>query len=551
MQAGPGRDALRSVVMALCDDLMRIKDRLDPFVSGEHPPREPLETLLPPLRHVADTLAVLGFQQPRRVIIDQVLALQAQVENDGAVDEALLMDVAGALLYVEATLNGMVGPLEETSPGNLPGSDLAEIRQLVLSESLNVLQQAKDLIGDCLESDWSRQRLQALPGLLQQVRGALAMLMLPAAAEVFGGCAGYVQGWLGHVEDEPLPDELAHLADALCAGEAWLQWRVADPLADAQRFIDMALASLTALGVQCPRLERPLADARTADGIDDELREVFLEEAGELLPEIERQWLRWRADNGLRDSLIEVRRALHTLKGSGRMVHAEAVAELAWGAEHLLNRVLEGRITLSAEGLVALQQVFVRLPDLLAGLDRASGADTPGQQQCFAVRAMGVEQPMGLAQVHRQAPTLTGAQFRPGKPAQVQAPGQLRPARLSMLQLETHAALRAGRQPHHPPLQPQCAAIQRRGQAIIQRLLRRPAGPTATQHEPAQRPDPRAQTGQGQQQQRNQPPDRRQNGQKAQAQQPEHQGQHPCAHEIELQKRSRPLRLSRLAGKTC
>jgi chemosensory pili system protein ChpA (sensor histidine kinase/response regulator) len=86
------------------------------------------------------------------------------------------------------------------------------------------------------------------------------------------------------------------------------------------------------------------------DGIDDELREVFLDEAGELLPEIERHRLRWRADNQQREALGEVRRALHTLKGSGRMVHAEAVAELAWGAEHLLNRVLEGRSVLSPEG---------------------------------------------------------------------------------------------------------------------------------------------------------------------------------------------------------
>lgn len=371
MQAGPGRDALRSVVMALCDDLMRIKERLDPFVAGEHTPREPLEALLAPLRHVADTLAVLGFQQPRRVIIDQVLALQALVEQGDAVDEAVLMDVAGALLYVEATLNGMVGPLEETEPGSLPGADLADTRQLVLNESLNVLQQAKDLIGDCLESDWSRQRLQALPGLLQQVRGALAMLMLPAAAEVFAGAAGYVQGWLGHLEEEPLPDELAHLADALCAIEAYLQWRLADPLADAQAFIDMAHAGLSALGVHCRHPETAAIAGLAVDGIDDELREVFLEEAGELLPEIERHWLRWRADNSLRDALVEVRRALHTLKGSGRMVHAQAVAELAWGAEHLLNRVLEGRIVLSAEGLVALQQVFVRLPDLLA--DFAAG----------------------------------------------------------------------------------------------------------------------------------------------------------------------------------
>lgn len=366
MQAGAGRDALRSVVMALCDDLMRIKERLDPFVSGNAAPREPLDALLAPLRHVADTLAVLGFQQPRRVIIDQVLALQAQADHNDAVDEALLMDVAGALLYVEATLNGMVGPLEETLPGSLPGADLADTRQLVLNESLNVLHQAKDLIGDCLESDWSRQRLQALPGLLQQVRGALAMLMLPAAAEVIGAAAGYVQGWLGHLDQEPLPDDLAHLADALCAMESYLQWRVADPLADAQHFIDMAQAGMAALGVYCQRSAASPPSAQAVDGIDDELRAVFMEEAGELLPEIERQWLRWRADNTLRDALVEVRRALHTLKGSGRMVHAQALAELAWGAEHLLNRVLEGRIVLSAEGLVALQQVFVRLPDLLA-----------------------------------------------------------------------------------------------------------------------------------------------------------------------------------------
>ncbi|MGN8249741.1 Hpt domain-containing protein [Pseudomonas sp. SMV7] len=371
MQAGAGRDALRSVVTALCDDLMRIKERLDQFVRGDRQHSEQLDALLAPLRHVADTLAVLGFQQPRRVIIDQVLALQALAQGERAADDAVLMDVAGALLYVEATLNGMVGPLEENGQGGLPGSDLAEIRQLVLHEALNVLQQAKDLIGDCLESGWPRQRLQPLPGLLQQVRGALAMLMLPAVAELFEGCASYVQRWLQHLEVEPPADELTHLAEALSAAECYLQWRVADPLADAQPFIDMARASLATLGVQCTQDDASASRDGSADGIDDELREVFLDEAGELLPEIERHWLRWRADNQQHEALKEMRRALHTLKGSGRMVHAEVVAELAWGAEHLLNRVLEGRSALSPEGVVALQRVFVYLPDLLA--DFAAG----------------------------------------------------------------------------------------------------------------------------------------------------------------------------------
>jgi chemotaxis protein histidine kinase CheA len=43
---------------------------------------------------------------------------------------------------------------------------------------------------------------------------------------------------------------------------------------------------------------------------------VFLDEAGELLPEIERHRLRWRADNQQREALGEVRRALHTLKAA-------------------------------------------------------------------------------------------------------------------------------------------------------------------------------------------------------------------------------------------
>ncbi|HGM5581674.1 TPA: Hpt domain-containing protein [Pseudomonas putida] len=371
LQAGQGRDALRSVITALCDDLVRIKERLDPFVRGENEQRDPLDVLIAPLRHVADTLAVLGFQQPRRVIIDQVLALQALAQGERAVDDAVLMDVAGALLYVEATLNGMVGGLAEGLESGMPGSDMSETRQRVFEESLSVLQQAKDLIGDCLESGWPRQRLQPLPGLLQQVRGALAMLMLPAASEVFGVTADYVQGWLSHLDQEPPEQELTHLAEALSAVECYLQWRVADPLADAQRFLDMACASLAALGLRCNHEAASATAQIPDDGIADELCQVFLEEAGELLPEIERQWLRWRADNQQREALIELRRALHTLKGSGRMVHAGAVAELAWGAEHLLNRVLEGRIVLSGEGAVALQQALVHLPDLLA--DFAAG----------------------------------------------------------------------------------------------------------------------------------------------------------------------------------
>ncbi|MGH8439689.1 MAG: Hpt domain-containing protein, partial [Pseudomonas sp.] len=99
--------------------------------------------------------------------------------------------------------------------------------------------------------------------------------------------------------------------------------------------------------------------------VDDELRGVFLEEADELLPQLNQQWARWQANTGDRDALVELRRGLHTLKGSGRMVAAQGLAELAWAAEHLLNRVLEGRVEVGAAPLASLQQALALIPGLL------------------------------------------------------------------------------------------------------------------------------------------------------------------------------------------
>ncbi|WP_148053299.1 Hpt domain-containing protein, partial [Pseudomonas frederiksbergensis] len=75
--------------------------------------------------------------------------------------------------------------------------------------------------------------------------------------------------------------------------------------------------------------------------VDDELREVFLEETEEVLEMLREYLPRWAADSHGTSALSELRRAFHTLKGSGRMVRALVLGELAWAVENLLNRVLE------------------------------------------------------------------------------------------------------------------------------------------------------------------------------------------------------------------
>src|SRR5690606_12785933 len=163
--AGPDRDAMRSVVAALCEELVRVKDSLDLFVRSDRSKVVELDGLLGPLKQIADTLAVLGFGQPRKVILDQLDVIHALSLGQREPSDPILMDVAGALLYVEATLAGMAGPGEDGNhqESHLPTTDVAQIHQVVIKEARNGLEQAKDAIIEFIASQWNHEHLARVP----------------------------------------------------------------------------------------------------------------------------------------------------------------------------------------------------------------------------------------------------------------------------------------------------------------------------------------------------------------------------------------------------
>ncbi|MGY2178696.1 Hpt domain-containing protein [Pseudomonas azotoformans] len=404
--AGPDRNAMGSVLGALCEELVRVKERLDLFVRSDRQHTSDLDALLAPLRQIADTLAVLGFGQPRKVIIDQLAVVLSLAQGQREPNDAVLMDVAGALLYVEATLAGMVGTVEPESreESRLPTTDLTQIHQLVIRESCQCLKQAKELVIDCIEADWDRQRLESLPELLSQVRGALAMIPLPRAASLMRGCTDYVDEQLMGNDAPPSERQLAHFADVISSLEYYLERMLQDPDAAGERVLELATQGLAALGylpaekpwrqalvapdgalaaevapsqsqfdalasptsrLNPPALQRPgslLPPPADEEPIDDELREVFLEETDEVL-EVLHRYLPNSAD---KTAQAEMRRAFHTLKGSGRMVRALVLAELAWAVENLLNRVLERSVSLDPDVQQVLDEAVALLPELIA-----------------------------------------------------------------------------------------------------------------------------------------------------------------------------------------
>ncbi|HET9651280.1 MAG TPA: Hpt domain-containing protein, partial [Usitatibacter sp.] len=83
-----------------------------------------------------------------------------------------------------------------------------------------------------------------------------------------------------------------------------------------------------------------LVDAPGAQ-IDQELLEIFLEEAGEVVETIASSLDAVRDVRDDREALTTIRRGFHTLKGSGRMVGLTELGEMAWQCEQVMNKWLK------------------------------------------------------------------------------------------------------------------------------------------------------------------------------------------------------------------
>ncbi|NWC61344.1 hypothetical protein HX835_30310, partial [Pseudomonas veronii] len=99
-----------------------------------------------------------------------------------------------------------------------------------------------------IDAQWERQRLESLPELLSQVRGALAMIPLPRAASLMRGCTDYVDEQLMINDAVPSAEQLEHFADVISGLEYYLERMLQDPDAAGERVLELATRGLAALG---------------------------------------------------------------------------------------------------------------------------------------------------------------------------------------------------------------------------------------------------------------------------------------------------------------
>jgi chemosensory pili system protein ChpA (sensor histidine kinase/response regulator) len=251
--AGHNRALLSTVTNAIKEDLLRVKDALDLHMRAPAGVVADIGAQIETLDRVKETLGVLGLGVPQRVVRDQLATMHAIAGGHRAPDESALLDIAGALLYVEAMLDDQVarlgdGEADADAPQPLlPAAEARAVLDVVTREALNNFSNARGGFVAFVETHWDHARLQDVAPLLSEVAGALRILEMPAAVDLLTAISRFTTEELIAKRRVPTGHQLDRLADALASLEYFLE-AVRDRRPNPDQILNIARESLTAIG---------------------------------------------------------------------------------------------------------------------------------------------------------------------------------------------------------------------------------------------------------------------------------------------------------------
>jgi chemosensory pili system protein ChpA (sensor histidine kinase/response regulator) len=249
--AAPSVKLMKTVAAAIKEDLARVKDALDIFVRKSGTKANELSPQLEMLRKIGDTLGVLGLGGLRDKVQEEIGELQAVIEKQSPVTEALLMRIASTLINIEDGLDeqlvGLILP--EKGDGTPPAADDIEFRQVseaVLRECIVNMARVKEAIALSVERPKEAQVLEQVPPLVRGIVSGMLMLGKTRAVELTEAIGRALPRYV-RADGVPTSQEaMDRLADAIVAVEYYMETLHAGR-ADPWYMLDNAEACLQAL----------------------------------------------------------------------------------------------------------------------------------------------------------------------------------------------------------------------------------------------------------------------------------------------------------------
>src|SRR5690554_1923791 len=253
--------------------------------------------------------------------------------------------------------------------------------EIFLDEALELIESANHNLEQWLASTDSRDRLEALMRDLHTLKGGARMAEISPVGDLAHELESIYVGLLdGRYEVAPLlsnllhagHDQLTDLLEQLQAGKELFapQEMIERLLAFRRGDVDVLVSAGS--GGQQPGAIVPTAetaDAATPERVaysgQDELVDIFLEEAFEVLEQMAEHLQGWLAEPDSPAHMESLLRGLHTLKGGARMAEISEVADLVHEFEFLHEDLLAGRISYSEPLGDFMHQVSDKLSEML------------------------------------------------------------------------------------------------------------------------------------------------------------------------------------------
>jgi chemosensory pili system protein ChpA (sensor histidine kinase/response regulator) len=409
--SAPSVKLMRTVAAAIKEDLSKVKDVLDIFVRRGGGRHDELMPQLDLLKKISDTLGVLGLGELRQRVHQEVSDLSEILSDGKNPSEAALVKMAGVLLSVEDSLDDQLVRLILPSAGDGAASDATgdhdfEFRQVseaVLRECIVNLARIKEAVSIAVQKPSELpQGLDNVPQLLRGITAGLLMLGKGRAVELMDAIGTEVRKLIEPGAGVPDALRLERVADAIVSIEYYME-TLQNGRTDPWYMLDNAEMCIQALGQEAPA-RVPNVELVPADGaktikldpeatlaleerakraqaathplieiapseVDPQFLELFIEEAKEEIASIQQSFPLWDQNPMDLESLSSLRRSLHTLKGSGRMVGARVLAEFGWSIENLLNRIIDKTLSRTPGMMNLLRSAVAALPQLVEQLE--------------------------------------------------------------------------------------------------------------------------------------------------------------------------------------
>ena len=448
--AGHNRALFTAVAEAAHGELNQAKSTLNELLLGRADPDANIEQVSDWLSSVAESLNMLSLDR-----LAARVALQAQHLGRSSADanDPVLQDIAHELLLVESELEeSMLYMGEPPADGLLEGDDSAlpkaehrrVMRQLV-HEALDNLNQAKHQLDQQHRGQGDDTGAVQAAQILRQTASALHMAGLDHASELLEASASWVESHLMQADYAEVDRaQLESLAEALVVTEFYLDSlnRLDQRGVD---YLDRARADLIEMGyldhakdrepspaslapveeieteteTETDAAEAALVESESAAeteahdeepdsalaGDDFDLQEIFLEEFDEQFETLRSQYPDWRDAPEDQALLTDIRRAFHTLKGSGRMAGATQIGEFSWIFEQVLNKTLDGQYE-PEQVIELIGDAIGQLPELRSRFIETPDAALPQQAEALMAQADRLHLPKQMPELEGLDPTL-------------------------------------------------------------------------------------------------------------------------------------------------